>query len=900
MRTYGTLMWRDPSFHPDMTRPMWAVKAEPHVMVRLRRIFPRASTSHGIVALVDTPETAADLDWILARWPLEMDPTTAARLAARASEHSDTRDEVARILDGYVPPSALREPAITPRDYQTAAAEIVRRTGRLLVADELGLGKTITSLLVLRDPEALPALVVTLTHLPAQWLAELNRALPWLTGHVIKRGQPYEVTADVLIVNYAKLAGWRYHLAGNVRTVIFDEAQELRRGASEKHNAAVAIAEKARFRVGLTATPVYNYGGEIHNVIGVLDRDALGARDEFSREWCVGDYGKLRVKDPAALGSYLRDEGLMVRRTRVEVRRELPEVQRIVHTVDVDDDVLAAEADGAEALARQILAREGTNTDLWRAAGDLDWRLRHATGMAKAKTVAAFTSMLLETGEPVVLFGWHHDVYDTWKHQLAAHSPAFFTGSESIPQKRHATEAFMAGDTNLLIMSLRAGAGLDGLQERAHVCVFGELDWSPGVHEQCISADTEILTRAGWRGRGEIEIGDDVAAFDLATDEIRWEPAVRIVDRPVGAAEHIYELRSASLDLRVTGGHRMVHRHTYGKGHRKTTGWHVEIAERLAARTQWYTVPVAGFESDVPGVPLTDDELRFLGWWITDGNLNPRARQVTICQSSGSPHNEEIVRVLDACGFAWSVNVQSTPTAFGTTPRLIYTIPKRRSHTRAGRGWEPFADYLDKDLSPLLDAMTADQVAVFMEAVHQGDGNKQRGQDWTQRSYHIGIGRRLFADRLQSLLVRRGWRANLSVRPTPAGKPHWTLHTKWGPARSVGGHGKANLTRTPTLPDERVWCVENALSTIVVRRKGKVAIVGNCIGRLHRDGQDEPVVAYYLVADSGSDPVITEVLGVKRRQSDGIIHPDRPLLTEAVENHDRVKLLAAEYLRRNC
>jgi len=35
-------------------------------------------------------------------------------------------------------------------------------------------------------------------------------------------------------------------------------------------------------------------------------------------------------------------------------------------------------------------------------------------------------------------------------------------------------------------MSLRSGVGLDGLQEVCSIVVFGELDWSPGVHEQVV------------------------------------------------------------------------------------------------------------------------------------------------------------------------------------------------------------------------------------------------------------------------------------------------------------------------------------------------------------------------------------------------------------------------------
>lgn len=36
-----------------------------------------------------------------------------------------------------------------------------------------------------------------------------------------------------------------------------------------------------------------------------------------------------------------------------------------------------------------------------------------------------------------------------------------------------------------MLMSLRSGVGLDGIQKRCSTIVFGELDWSPGIHRQC-------------------------------------------------------------------------------------------------------------------------------------------------------------------------------------------------------------------------------------------------------------------------------------------------------------------------------------------------------------------------------------------------------------------------------
>jgi SNF2 family DNA or RNA helicase len=61
-----------------------------------------------------------------------------------------------------------------------------------------------------------------------------------------------------------------------------------------------------------------------------------------------------------------------------------------------------------------------------------------------------------------------------------------YTGTESPAQKEAAKNAFMNGETNLMIMSLRSGSGVDGLQYRCSTAVIGELDFSPKVHEQFI------------------------------------------------------------------------------------------------------------------------------------------------------------------------------------------------------------------------------------------------------------------------------------------------------------------------------------------------------------------------------------------------------------------------------
>jgi SNF2 family DNA or RNA helicase len=490
-KTYGQARY-------NAKKNQWEISCEPHVALRLKRVFGKAnSRDFGKIYISATVENCRDLEWFIARYPLEI--KQADLLAQRASEHRERQSLVNDLL------AQRRQPqdfplALPLRHYQAEAAEMWLTARGLLLADDVGLGKTAVAIAGFNQPAALPALVVTLTHLPRQWEAECKKFAPGLRVHILKKGQPYDLAdskragllarmPDVIISNYHKLAGWAETLAPLVRSVVFDECQELRHRGSQKYVAARHVAEACQFRLGLSATPIYNYGGEIFNVIDALCPEQLGTWEEFEREWCTWGWStKPRIENPKAFGGYAREAGLMLRRTRTEVGRELPAITVVPHYVDADPAALAAMQGQAIELAKLIL-RQGQDFkgQKMQAAAEFDMRMRQATGIAKAPFVAEFVRFLAkDNDQPVVLYGWHREVYEIWKEKLRDLNPVLYTGSESPNQKEVSKQAFLSGQSKVLVISLRAGQGMDGLQDVCHVCVFGELDWSPGVHEQCI------------------------------------------------------------------------------------------------------------------------------------------------------------------------------------------------------------------------------------------------------------------------------------------------------------------------------------------------------------------------------------------------------------------------------
>ena len=252
----------------------------------------------------------------------------------------------------------------------------------------------------------------------------------------------------------------------------------MREIRTQKYAAALHLRDHVRYRIGLSGTPIKNYGGEVRVVMNVILPDALGTEKEFGREHCGGSYGeKARVKDPDALGALLVRRGLMTNRTRKQVGRYLPPVKTFVQPVEVDMTALDRVKVDTLAYARTLLRHGGDPLDKRNAAKEIDWRLRQATGLAKAPAVAEFVKILAGRS-PVLLFGWHRGFWLHMARALVDFKPVFYTGEETPLQKKRAVDAFLAGDSQVFCMSLRAGEGVDGLQKVCSTCVFGELDWT--------------------------------------------------------------------------------------------------------------------------------------------------------------------------------------------------------------------------------------------------------------------------------------------------------------------------------------------------------------------------------------------------------------------------------------
>jgi superfamily II DNA or RNA helicase len=258
--------------------------------------------------------------------------------------------------------------------------------GRVLLADEVGLGKTIEAGMVLKEYAlrgmAERVLVLSPASLVGQWREELETkfGLPFATTHdPLLRTDPHEFWGQKRIIASIATARRQEHaerlLGGVFDLVIIDEAHHLRDRSSRSWKLVDALNK--RFLLLLSATPVQNDLIELYNLMTLLKPGMFRTLREFRAAYMTP--GKPR--EPAN-AERLRElmRGAMIRNTRAVVALKLPRRQAVTIKVDGHPGEIEAYAD-LSAAARRLAAGTG-------AAGQR-LALHHMLGAAGSSPAAA-------------------------------------------------------------------------------------------------------------------------------------------------------------------------------------------------------------------------------------------------------------------------------------------------------------------------------------------------------------------------------------------------------------------------------------------------------------------------------------------------------------------------------
>jgi SNF2 family DNA or RNA helicase len=396
----------------------------------------------------------------------------------------------------------------TPFDYQLATMQTVlrRMRGRAILADEVGLGKTIEAGLVLSELRmralADRALVITPAGLVDQWREELERKFGLPTTIAARGG--WEDGDDRPVVLASLAAARRDPLRSAVLdqrwdAVIVDEAHRLRNPTSASGKLARAL--RARYLLLLTATPVENRLADLYELVNLVAPGLLGTVAQFRRTHGTADTEVGALRNVAALRERTRQ--IMVRHRRSEVAVLLP--QRLAETVLVspcaDEQAVytelttrireqARDAAPSRRLALRSLTRLAGSSPAAAAPSldkigwpDLAERARAIRRPRKFDELLVRLRTHVERGEKVLVFTAFRHTLDALVAEVAAAGmpAAAYHGSLSRREKDAAVAAF-AGDVPVLLSTESAGEGRN--LQFCHVMINMDLPWNPMQIEQ--------------------------------------------------------------------------------------------------------------------------------------------------------------------------------------------------------------------------------------------------------------------------------------------------------------------------------------------------------------------------------------------------------------------------------
>ena len=345
----------------------------------------------------------------------------------------------------------------------------------------------------------------------------------------------------------------------------------------------------------------------------------------------------------------------------------------------------------------------------------------------------------------------------------------------------------------------------------------------------CLDAATEILTEKGWVGVHDIHPGDLLYTLNKNTEKLEIDSVSRVVEREVHENERMLTIKSQHVNIRVTENHNLICKFGEGKWARKKKISTIS-AHDFFYDGRPYEMPISGEVAvgQFEGVALSDDELRFIAWVLTDGHVSRKRGRVEIYQTKF--YHNDIRGILSRLGLDFKERVRVVQSSYANTkPSHQFSIPMGTHRGKQKRnGWAKYEKYLTKDSLDLLMRMTRQQFDVFYAELMKGNGQtfglrgNKAGGYWTRYKKH--------ADQIMQLAVLRGYAAHCSEQITKKGLTMYVVRIrdkKWIGTRK-NDKRSAVMRYAPAAPGEKVWCVTTGNGTIITRRGGCVAIMGNC------------------------------------------------------------------------
>lgn len=387
------------------------------------------------------------------------------------------------------------------RNYQRVGANFLSTTGKCILADDMGTGKTLQAITACEELGAKRVLVVCPNSLKWNWHDEVgkwtNSKAVVVDGARAKREKVIqEFQGMYLIINYESMRLHEELQKMHWDVLIVDEAHKIKNRKAQQTKAVKEVKADRVFL--LTGTPMLNRPDELWSLLHRLYPDKFRSYWRFVERYCTitdNGWGKeIGVGTPEQQEELKRLLApVMLRRTKKEVLAELPDKIHQKFLVELtgrqakiyksmERDAIATLSNG-ETIAAPVVIAQITRLRQIAVSTQL-----LSDEVAESAKFEALMELIQDNiaGHKIVVFSQFRRAIELFSKQLdeAGIKWVAVTGAVKQEDRHQATKDFQEKD-DVRVMLATIEAAAHGLTwTAADIAVFLDRHWTPAINAQ--------------------------------------------------------------------------------------------------------------------------------------------------------------------------------------------------------------------------------------------------------------------------------------------------------------------------------------------------------------------------------------------------------------------------------
>ena len=446
-------------------------------------------------------------------------------LQKKLEEYINKRQK--KIEESYSGYADIDIPAPDEYDYfpfQKAGIKYSLDRDKVLIADDMGLGKTIQVIGVLNSMESVDkVLIVCPNSLKYNWKKELERWLVHDDLTISVNDMTTFTPANIMIINFdafkfasnPKNKNFKdpkkgefnptFHLMKDLKklkkidVLVVDESHKLKNWSANTTRNIFKLKNQVSRMLFLSGTPIMGKIEELWTTIKIFGFQHVFGRnkDEFMRNWCGATWNPFmrryesnpdKITDEIfkRLQENLRIH-FMIRRTKKQVLKELPEKIRSIVPLQIDRKYLEQydhlTQDVVDASKLNNNAESSILSSLRPQQIQEVTEMRKVTGQLKIMPSYHFIKDMVDAGEKVVVFGHHVEVLEQLYHKFKK-TAVLVKGGIKPEDRQKAVDLFQESDDINVFIGQNDVASLGITLTASSNVVIVESSWTPSINVQ--------------------------------------------------------------------------------------------------------------------------------------------------------------------------------------------------------------------------------------------------------------------------------------------------------------------------------------------------------------------------------------------------------------------------------